>query len=214
MLHYLKKSSGLKGGWGFQNSPPLRYFLGKRPQLVGDPQSPKYCDGPLRRSAKRDARTQLLMRQMLDWLKQNKEWVFSGVGVAVLAAIFGLIKSRSGALLLGRPKLQVSLKFGLIFDGPYLSDQMLLFKVHNPAQRPVQITAIRITLKGGRNLIFPALTGERRLPCAVDPDNNVNFWTEVAEVRRALIADGYVGRAKVRAIVSDASDGEHKSNRV
>ncbi|SRR6266851_163862 len=103
MLHYLKKSSGLKGGWGFQNSPPLRYFLGKRPQLVGDPQSPKYCDGPLRRSAKRDARTQLLMRQMLDWLKQNKEWVFSGVGVAVLAAIFGLIKSRSGALLLGRP---------------------------------------------------------------------------------------------------------------
>jgi hypothetical protein len=153
------------------------------------------------------------MRQMLDWLKQNKEWVFSGVGVAVLAAIFGLIKSRNGALLLG-PKLQVSLTFGLIFDGPYLSDQMLLFKVVNPAQRPVQITAIRIPLKGGRSLIFPALTGETRLPCAVDPDKSVEFWTEVAEVRRALIADGYVGRVRVRAIVSDALDGEHKSNRV
>ncbi len=32
---------------------------------------------------------------MLDWLIQNKEWVFGGAGVAVIAAVVGLLKRRS-----------------------------------------------------------------------------------------------------------------------
>ncbi len=33
---------------------------------------------------------------MLDWLMKNKEWVFSGIGVAVLTAIVGWIWSKKG----------------------------------------------------------------------------------------------------------------------
>jgi hypothetical protein len=154
------------------------------------------------------------MLQILDWLKHNKEWVFSGAGVAILAAIFALIRSHSVPLFLGRMKLRVGLRFGLIGDGPHLSEQMLLFKVANPTNRPIQITGITIPLKGGSNVIFPGLAGEKRLPCAVDPGHNVKFWIEVSEVKRSLIAHGYVGRVKVRAVVSDALDVEHKSNHI
>jgi hypothetical protein len=149
------------------------------------------------------------MLQILDWLKHNKEWVFSGVGVAIIAAIYGFIKLLA---LLGHQRLRVGLSFGLISHGPRLSDQMLLFKVANPTEKVIQITSITIPLKGGSNLIFPSLAGEKQLPCAVDPGHNIKFWIEVSEVKRSLMAHGYVGRVKVRAVVSDALDGEHKSN--
>jgi len=31
---------------------------------------------------------------MREWITNNKEWVFSGVGVAVLAGVFGLFRNR------------------------------------------------------------------------------------------------------------------------
>ena len=33
----------------------------------------------------------------MDWLLRNSEWVFSGIGVAVLGGFFALLKSRAGA---------------------------------------------------------------------------------------------------------------------
>ena len=33
---------------------------------------------------------------MLDWVWRNKEWVFSGIGVAVVLGIIGWIRGKSG----------------------------------------------------------------------------------------------------------------------
>lgn len=54
------------------------------------------------------------MKPILDWLQHNKEWVFSGAGVTVIAAVIGLLVSalRSRAHERRRPGLQVNLAFG------------------------------------------------------------------------------------------------------
>ncbi len=39
------------------------------------------------------------MEQIIEWLKANKEWVFSGVGIAIISAILGIIfrkRSKNG----------------------------------------------------------------------------------------------------------------------
>lgn len=36
------------------------------------------------------------MRDIMDWLIKNSEWVFSGIGVAILGLFFTLRKSRAG----------------------------------------------------------------------------------------------------------------------
>lgn len=33
---------------------------------------------------------------MFEWISHNKEWLFSGIGVAFLTAIIGIAKSKSG----------------------------------------------------------------------------------------------------------------------
>ena len=33
---------------------------------------------------------------MLEWIAENKDWIFSGIGVTVVASVFGIIKSKAG----------------------------------------------------------------------------------------------------------------------
>ena len=150
------------------------------------------------------------MNAVLSWLQHNKEWVFSGAGVSVAAAIFSsLIRGARRK----SPGLTVKLAFGLLTAGPKISDQMILFTVANPSDRPVRLTSISIPLKK-ETIVFPALIGERRLPCFAEPWDSVKFWIELAEVEGGLQRRNYKGVVKIRAIASDALGREYESNSI
>jgi hypothetical protein len=149
---------------------------------------------------------------MINWLWNNKEWIFSGIGVAVLFSLISWF-FRKRTENSERRNLKVNLAFGFLASGPRLSDQMILLTVANPGERAIQITAVRIPV-GKNALYFLNLDGERRLPCLVDPGTNLKFWVELTEIERALKSRGYRGKIKIRAVVADALGAEHKSNPV
>lgn len=165
------------------------------------------------------------MTPLLDWLQHNKEWVFSGVGVTVVFGGIALLRS-----LFSRgtpnapaplppppprsPALQVNLAFGFLTYGPELSDQMLLFTVGNPSERPSQLTGIRLPLKNGANMVFPYIDGEKRLPCMIDPGTSSKFWVKLSEVEGSIRSKGYVGSLKVHAVATDGLGNDYESNTV
>jgi hypothetical protein len=153
------------------------------------------------------------MKSLLDWLQHNKEWVFSGIGVSIVFAVVSRLISfvKSRAFKRRSSSLQVNLAFGCLAYGPRLSEQMLLFTIANPSNRPVQLTSIRLPLKKS-SMVFPHLAGEKRLPCMIAPGTNVKFWVELSDVQASIQSRGYTGSAKVHAVATDALGNEYKSN--
>jgi hypothetical protein len=157
---------------------------------------------------------------VLDWLQHNKEWVFSGGGITVILGGIALFRwlftsATPGAPIHRAPALQINLGFGgLTYDGPpYMSDQMLLFSIANPSERPVQLASIRVPLKG-KTMVFQHLEGERRLPCMVDPGTNVKFWVPLSDVEATIQSHNFTGPIKIHAVASDALDNDYASNTV
>lgn len=64
---------------------------------------------------------------MVEWISDNKDWIFSGIGVAFLTAIAGIAKSKAGfkltfnfyALVFIAFVIWVGLDYFLNFDGDY-----------------------------------------------------------------------------------------------
>ena len=162
------------------------------------------------------------MKAILAWLQHNKEWVFSGIGVTVVVGVIALVRSlfRPGTEnTQPRPparNLQVNLAFGaLTYDGPpYVGDDMLIFTVANPSERATQLTALRIPLGDGSNMVFPYLQGEKRLPCMIEPGTNSKFWVNLADVKASMRSRGQGLTAKIHAIASDALGNDYASNSV
>jgi hypothetical protein len=153
-----------------------------------------------------------MLKTALDWLQHNKEWIFSGIGVAVMGGIVTVFLSlRARISTRARNSLRVNLTIGfLTYEGPHVSDAMLLFTVANPGDRRVQLSSIRIPLKNS-TLAFPHLDGERRMPCFVEPGVNVKFWTKLSDVESALQEQGHTGSTKIRAVASDALGDDYRS---
>ena len=112
------------------------------------------------------------------------------------------------------PSLRVKLAIAFLTYGPELSDEMLLFKVANPGDKPVQLTSIRVLLKSGESMVFPYLQGQRPLPCFVDPYTSLNFWVKLSDVEESIRRRNYTGAAKIHAVATDALNNEHVSNSV
>lgn len=154
------------------------------------------------------------MHSVLDWLQHNKEWVFSGAGITILTLLLSLLRARSSPRR--DASLQINVALGWLTYGPgtELSDDMLLFTVANPSERPVQLTGIRIPIKGHGNMVFPRIDGERRLPCIIEAGTNVKFWVPLSHVRASIDRSKPIGQMKVRAIASDALGRDYVSNPV
>jgi hypothetical protein len=165
-----------------------------------------------------------MVKAALDWLQHNKEWVFSGCGLVAISGIVALFRwlfSRPVAdaqAAVGPPPsaLRVNLGFGAFtyYGPPWLGDQMLMLKVANANDRPIKLSNIRLSLKGGANMFFPGLAGERRLPCMIDPGIDVKFWVPVNDVETSLRARNYRGTLEIHVVASDALDNEYASNSV
>jgi hypothetical protein len=150
------------------------------------------------------------MQPVLDWLQHNRDWMFSGAGVTIITVIGAWLVSRKSQ---GHARdVRVNLAFGMLGLGPKLSDQMLLFTVTNAGDRPIQIARIRIPLSGNRNVCFPRLNGERNLPCMLEAQTSLKFWTDLKELQSTLRSSGHAG--KICAVVTDGIGAEYGSNRV
>jgi hypothetical protein len=103
----------------------------------------------------------------------------------------------------------------LAYDGSELSDEMLLFAVANPGDKPIQLTSIRLPLEDGANMVFPYMEGERRLLCFVAPFTSLKFWVKLSDVEESIRGRGnYTGSTKIHAVATDALDNEYISNSV
>jgi len=161
------------------------------------------------------------MASILDWLQHNKEWVFSGVGIPLATGLFFLVRwifrrpTPNTALSQPRlPALKVSLAFGFLTYGPELSDQMLLFTVGNPSERPAQLTAIRVPINKGGNMVFPFLDGEKHLPCMIQPGTSSKFWVKLSDVEASIRSKGRAGSLNIHAVASDGLGNDYNSNTV
>jgi hypothetical protein len=160
---------------------------------------------------------------ILDWLQHNKEWVFSGAGVsgfvAVAAFVRWIVKRPLPALTAApvrEPALRLNLAFGhLTYDGPpYLGEQMLLFTVANPSDRPTQLAGIRLSLKNGANMVFPHLEGEKRLPCMIEPGTSSKFWVPLSDVEASIRSRYAAEAASLHAVATDGVGNDYASNAV
>jgi hypothetical protein len=155
------------------------------------------------------------MHSALDWLRHNKEWVFSGCGLAVASGLFVVLRwlvSRNSHL--HRSHLQVQLSFGFLTYGSELGEQMLIFGVTNTGRDRTQIAGIKMPLNTGHNMFFPDLDGERRIPCFIEEGTSLRFWTELNGVESSLRAHGYSGKSSIRGVVTTGTGTKHKSNSV
>jgi len=160
---------------------------------------------------------------ILDWLQHNKEWVFSGVGVSGLVAVGAFVRwmfrrplPASTTTPVREPSLQLNLAFGhLTYDGPpYLGEQMLLFTVANPSDRPTQLAGIRLPLKNGANMVFPYLEGEKRLPCMIEAGTSSKFWVPLSDVEASIRSRYPEDSASLHAVATDGVGNDYASNAV
>jgi hypothetical protein len=161
------------------------------------------------------------MQSFIEWLRHNREWVFSGVGVSGLLAVIGFVRwlfRRTPDAPNGppprEPALRISLAFGFLVYGPELSDQMLLFTVANPTDKPTQLTGIRLPLKNGANMVFPYMEGEKRLPCMIEPGTSMKFWVKLAEVEAGVRNSAYSFKAEIHGVATDGLGNDYESNTV
>jgi hypothetical protein len=155
------------------------------------------------------------MQPVINWLKHNREWVFSGCGLLFfsgLTALFRWIMSRNSHL--HTSNFRVEMSFGCIGYGPKLSEQMLFFTVTNAGKKPAQITGLKLPLSAGHNMFFPDLGGEKPIPCFIEGETSLRFWNELKEVQLALSAYGCSGKTVIRAVVTDGTGAEHQSSAV
>ena len=164
------------------------------------------------------------MKSILGWLQHNKEWIFSGIGIPVATGLFFLLRAvfrpatanTLAPLPPRNPALSVNLSFGaLTYDGPpYLSDQMLIFTVANPSERPIQLAGIRLPLKNGASVIFPHLDGEKQLPCMIEQGTSSKFWVNLSDVQMSVRSRGYPSPLDLHAVASDGLGNSYESNSV
>jgi hypothetical protein len=159
------------------------------------------------------------MKTILDWLQHNKEWVFSGIGVTailgVIAVIRWLFRPSAPNTPPRPPGLQVNLAFGFLTCGPELSDQMLLFTVGNPSERPTQLTGIRLPMKNGGNMVFPFLDGEKRLPCMIEPATSSRFWVKLSGVEERIRSRYHSADSiNIHAVATDGVGNDYAGNSV
>ncbi len=152
------------------------------------------------------------MQIILHWLERNKEWVFSGAGVAVVTLFVSWLMSQKSQAK-GSP-LRITTAFGFLTFGPEISDQMFLITVANAHEKPIQVAGVKVPLRGNRTLFFPHLGGEKSIPCFIDGGTSLKFWTDLKELQATLRSHGYAGTSKIRAVVTDGTGVEYKGNTV
>ena len=121
---------------------------------------------------------------MIDFLVQNKEWVFSGIGVTVLVAIIAFGRKVLSAVQAGPVRVRVA---GAIIDsGMGRFTDALAITVLNAGQQPVFLGNVFLELNTREKLVplLDEVTGESQQQRRLEPGQQFTFHITANMLRR------------------------------
>ncbi len=112
-------------------------------------------------------------------------------------------------------KRQISIKLShaVIFSGPNVSPSLLQITVANPGNRTVTINTPSLLLPNKKSLVFPQPKSDVSFPHELLEGKNCAVWTDMGILKHELKAEGYSGKIKVIAEVTDATDKKYRSKK-
>jgi len=129
------------------------------------------------------------MDSLLKLLLDNKEWIFSGAGVAIIGAGVSLY-----TLILRKEKFKIKVKVTTGFLGS-TSDAMVFLSASNPGQRLVTLSGQGFTLVDKRSLVFPKTNVI--FPYELLPGKSCQIWIEARRIAETLKSYGFSGKVKL-----------------
>jgi hypothetical protein len=140
---------------------------------------------------------------------QNWQWL-----VMAAVAVYGALLSTYNAYVARKQRkrqVKVWLSYGMLTNGPELSENMLLLSAANAGHRTVTLTSYGFRLPDGRQLVAPVPQGNASLPCELTEGKSCMFWMSVQEVSQQLKRNGFSGTVRIKGFYRDAVDGLHSS---
>jgi hypothetical protein len=122
---------------------------------------------------------------MWEWVENNKEWVFSGGGLTLLA--FLIWAGRSVFQRLNNPRPQVKLNLATLVVGLRVGNsRALTISLLNPTDYDVVIGNFVLELANGETIYFPVdyFTGELQRKNVVKPGDSCAFHIGIADLRQ------------------------------
>lgn len=126
---------------------------------------------------------------MLQWINQNKEWVFSGAGVAVVSFVLWLI----GYLRTHSKRPLVTVSPALAGGGGSEPIDLLTVTIQNRSERPLYLGNVMIELDSGQNVFFDrdGITGEAQHKRKLDAGDSFTFHLSKAQLLTAGVAPSH-----------------------
>lgn len=117
---------------------------------------------------------------MLQWINQNKEWVFSGAGIAIVSLVVWLI----GYLRTARKRPFVRVSAALAGGGGSEPIDLLTVTIQNRSERALFLGNVMIELDSRRNVFFDrdGITGEMQHKRRLDAGDSFTFHLSKAQL--------------------------------
>jgi hypothetical protein len=110
-------------------------------------------------------------------------------------------------------KISIKMSFGCLTSDNALSDQMLLFEISNPGNKPVTVTGPKVILPDKQNMYFPNIGTNVGFPTTIEPGKNVIAWVPLSVIKTNLKSAGYSGTIRLKSSVEDQANNVYKCHK-
>jgi hypothetical protein len=112
-----------------------------------------------------------------------------------------------------RRQVTVTISNGWLTYGQDLSKLMLFITMANPGFRTVTLNSPKIVLPDGKSMVYMNPLSDVTFPHELKEGKDCLVWTEMEMIKRSLIEQGYSGRVKLKASVSDRTGKVYKAKK-
>lgn len=132
--------------------------------------------------------------------------------IAIYGAIFSTItffQNRKDK----KKNLKIKFSNGFLTYDVGLSELMLFITVYNIGGKSLLINSPRIVLSDGKSFVFPNPQSDVKFPHKLEEGAKCEVWTEMKALAKELYKNGYKGKIRLMADVSDGTDKKYKTKK-
>ena len=109
-----------------------------------------------------------------------------------------------------RPQLKITGSLSTLMEANLKpAEDVYMINVANTGQMPTAVTQVYLWDKPDRKIAFPNISGEKPLPCKLDPGDGANWWVGYEALREALRRSGHRGTVRVKLEATDQTGRSH-----
>jgi hypothetical protein len=120
------------------------------------------------------------------WIWENRQWLFSSVGVIAAVGIFRFLVSPSKK----KRKIEVVLSHGFPTYANHAGPVSFVVEAKNSGTECVTLNPFGLRLPDGRQIVSPDADGSVRLPHDLYPGKNCIMWIEIKPVAESFVEQG------------------------